>query len=103
MRNIGDMAMLQVAVARMAERWPDGRIDVLTDDPDGLRRLAPEATPVSATGRTVWLEDERWRSLGRLGRRLGPAQEGMRGTRPDMWYRLKRIMLRLRGEKTALA
>jgi colanic acid/amylovoran biosynthesis protein len=103
MRNVGDMAMLQAAIARMANRWPDARIDVLTDDPEGLVRLAPRATPISARGRAVWLEDEGRRALGRIGRRLsGRPQEGLRVARPDMWYRVKRIMLRLRGDTTSL-
>jgi colanic acid/amylovoran biosynthesis protein len=103
MRNVGDMAMLQAAIARMADRWPDGRIDVFTDDPEGLVRLAPGATPASSRGRAVWLENERLRALGRIGRRLWGAQDWLRVARPGMWYRVKRLMLRLRGDATSLA
>jgi colanic acid/amylovoran biosynthesis protein len=104
LRNVGDMAMLQAAIARLAERWPDARIDVLTDDPQGLVLLTPHATPASSGGRTAWLEDEGRRRLGRIGQRLArPPQEGLRVARPDVWYRIKRIMLRLRGETAALS
>jgi polysaccharide pyruvyl transferase WcaK-like protein len=103
MRNVGDMAMLQAAIARMADRWPDGRIDVLTDDPEELIRLAPRATPISSSGRRVWLENEGRRKLGRIGRRLsGPPQDWWRADKPGMWFKAKRAMLRLRGDAKSL-
>jgi colanic acid/amylovoran biosynthesis protein len=104
MRNVGDMAMLQAAIGRMAVRWPDARIDVLTDDPEGLVRLAPRATPISSSGRTVWLANEGRNRLGRIGRRLSePAQDRWRADKPGMWLRAKRAMLRLRGDARSLA
>jgi polysaccharide pyruvyl transferase WcaK-like protein len=104
MRNIGDMAMLQVAIGRMVERWPNGRIQVLTDDPEGLARLAPGATPIATKGRALWLENEKRRSYGSIGRRLlQPLQDWLRVARPDVWLRAKRFMLRGRGDITALA
>ncbi|MBW8769772.1 MAG: polysaccharide pyruvyl transferase family protein [Gemmatimonadetes bacterium] len=103
MRNIGDMAMLQAAVARMAEHWPDARIDVFTDDPEGLVRLAPRATPVSSKGRRIWLQDEGRETLGRIGRRLPiPPQDRLRFARPGVWFKVKQFMLRLRGDSVAL-
>lgn len=104
MRNVGDMAMLQAAIARMADRWPNGRIDVLTDDAEGLVRLAPGATPISSRGRTVWLENEGRQGLGRIGRRLsGPTQDRWRVEKPGMWLRAKQSMLWLRGDSASLA
>jgi len=103
MRNVGDTAMLQAALRRMIDRWPDERIDVFTDDPEGLARIAPGVTPVSSRGRRAWLEDE-GRRLGRIGQRLSaPTQNGLRASRPRMWFRAKQFMLRLRGDTTALA
>ena len=49
--NLGDVAMLQVAVDRLAGLWPDARIDVLTTDPEALRRHVPRAQPLPAQGR----------------------------------------------------
>lgn len=104
MRNVGDMAMLQVAVRRMVERWPKARIEVLTDDADALLHLVPEVTPVSAIGRAVWMEDEGRRVLGGIGQRVTAGQqEELRAARPDVWYRIKRIMLRLRHDAASLA
>ena len=103
MRNVGDTAMLQAALRRMIDRWPDERIDVFTDDPEGLARITPGVTPVSSRGRRAWLEDE-GRRLGRIGQRLSaPTQNGLRASRPRMWFRAKQFMLRLRGDTTALA
>src|SRR6478672_2039546 len=100
MRNVGDTAMLQAALRRMIDRWPAERIDVFTDDPEGLARIAPGVTPVSARGRRAWLEDE-GRRLGRIGQRLSaPTQNGLRASRPRMWFRAKQFMLRLRGDTT---
>jgi polysaccharide pyruvyl transferase WcaK-like protein len=103
MRNVGDTAMLQAALRRMIDRWPDERIDVFTDDPEGLARIAPGVAPVSSRGRRAWLEDE-GRRLGRIGQRLSaPTQNGLRASRPRTWLRAKQFMLRLRGDTTALA
>jgi polysaccharide pyruvyl transferase WcaK-like protein len=103
MRNVGDMAMLRADIGRMAARWPNGRIDVLTDDPEGLIRLAPGVTPVSSRGRAVWLENEGRKRFGRIGRRLlQPLQDWLRVARPGIWLRAKRLMLRRRGDTTAL-
>jgi len=55
LRNFGDMAMLQAAVRRLAEAWPDARIDVLTHDPERLATLCPAATPLSGRARDLWL------------------------------------------------
>jgi polysaccharide pyruvyl transferase WcaK-like protein len=104
MRNIGDMAMLQAAVARMVDRWPDARIDVFTDDPEGLVRLAPGATPASSRGRNIWLRDEGRETLVRIGRRLPiPPQERLRVARPGVWFKVKQFMLRLREDSASLA
>jgi len=104
MRNVGDMAMLRADIGRISARWPNGRIDVLTDDPEGLLRLAPGVTPVSSRGRAVWLENEGRKRFGRIGRRLvQPLQDWLRVARPGMWLRAKRLMLHRRGDTTALA
>lgn len=49
--NLGDVAMLRVAVDRLAELWPDAWIGALTTDPEALRRHVPRAEPLAAEGR----------------------------------------------------
>jgi len=56
-QNIGDIAMLQVAVTRLAELWPDAEILVLTDSEAGLNRFCPRAKPLSRCGAETWLLD----------------------------------------------
>ncbi|MFP5319126.1 MAG: polysaccharide pyruvyl transferase family protein [Acidimicrobiia bacterium] len=73
--NLGDVAMLQVAVCRLSALWPSARIDVFTDVPDRLARLCPGADPVPAEGRNAYLNplppgDWLWRRLPQSTRRL---------------------------------
>jgi colanic acid/amylovoran biosynthesis protein len=63
-KNMGDVAMLQVAVARLLELWPDSRVEVLTDSTAGLARYCPGATPLPRIGCRSWVEDRV--VLGRL-------------------------------------
>jgi polysaccharide pyruvyl transferase WcaK-like protein len=63
-KNMGDVAMLQVAVARLLELWPQSRIEVLTDSPAGLARYCPGAIPLSRIGCRSWVDDRI--VLGRL-------------------------------------
>jgi polysaccharide pyruvyl transferase WcaK-like protein len=55
--NLGDVAMLQIALERFAELWPEAEVQVITDDPARLRVVAPRARPVPAGGRRLWFED----------------------------------------------
>src|SRR5689334_4770006 len=55
--NVGDAAMLQIALERLGALWPRARLDVLTDDPERLRGLCPRAVPVPADGRRAWFGD----------------------------------------------
>jgi polysaccharide pyruvyl transferase WcaK-like protein len=56
-QNMGDVAMLQVAVARLSGLWPDARIEVLTDSPANLARYCPEAVPLSRAISKCWVGD----------------------------------------------
>lgn len=74
-RNLGDLAMLQVAIQRWRALWPSASIAVLTNTPDALASIAPTAIPVSARARSIWLNIH---VLGRLHPRLpGRARAGM--------------------------
>jgi colanic acid/amylovoran biosynthesis protein len=55
LRNVGDMAMLRMAVSRLAAMWPDALIQVLTDEPERLQIFCPEASPLRSAGRKQWL------------------------------------------------
>jgi polysaccharide pyruvyl transferase WcaK-like protein len=49
-KNLGDVAMLQVAVERLSRAVPGSVIRVLTQEPEELRRFCPSAMPVSLRG-----------------------------------------------------
>lgn len=55
--NMGDVAMLQVAVSRLRALWPDERICVFTTDAAALRRYCPEVEPVFLPDQPGWTTD----------------------------------------------
>ncbi len=56
-QNMGDVAMLQVAVTRLKRLWPEARVEVLTDSAAGLAEYCPDAVPLPRDGRTLWCQD----------------------------------------------
>jgi polysaccharide pyruvyl transferase WcaK-like protein len=92
-RNMGDVAMLQVALARIREVLPDSTVRVFTDDPMELARQCPGVHALSHWAREAWLDDRRlWGALGRVLR--GPAwrlasrvQGRVRQARPGLYRR----------------
>jgi colanic acid/amylovoran biosynthesis protein len=52
--NMGDVSMLQVAVTRLRELFPEARIEVLTDSAENLARFCPAAIPLDNRGRVLW-------------------------------------------------
>jgi polysaccharide pyruvyl transferase WcaK-like protein len=71
--NKGDLAMLDVSVRRLRQRWPAGRIGVLTSAPLLLRAFEPAAEPITAAGSGEW---PRVGLAARIAPRLGPAVVG---------------------------
>lgn len=55
--NMGDVAMLQVAVSRLRALWPRERIWVFTSDAAALRRYCPEVEPVFLPDQPGWTTD----------------------------------------------
>ena len=55
--NAGDVAMLQVCLARLEALWPQARLRVLTTAPDVLARVFPAAEPLPAQGRYSWFRE----------------------------------------------
>ena len=53
--NLGDVAMLQVAISRFRALWPDARITVMTVAPELLAKFCPGAIPLTPDGRDQWL------------------------------------------------
>jgi polysaccharide pyruvyl transferase WcaK-like protein len=54
LRNMGDVAMLAVAVQRIYEMYPDADLHVFTTEVDRLRKYAPDVKPVTPEGRLIW-------------------------------------------------
>lgn len=55
--NLGDLAMLQVAVRRLRLMAPAATIQVLTDGQAALARHCPDAEPLSSTAKRLWFDD----------------------------------------------
>jgi colanic acid/amylovoran biosynthesis protein len=60
--NVGDVAMLQAAVGRLRELWPQASISAITNAPATLALCCPAVEPVPLAGRVAWTTD---RFLGR--------------------------------------
>jgi polysaccharide pyruvyl transferase WcaK-like protein len=71
--NKGDLAMLDVTLRRLHQRWPTAHLGVLTSAPLLLRAFAPAAEPLTVTGRGAW---PRSGIAARLASRLGPGVAG---------------------------
>ena len=97
-RNMGDVAMLQVAVDRLLSLWPDARIEVLTDSPSNLARYCPGAKPLPRAGCECWVGDRV--ILGRyhqfLPERASLRLSGLKRSFGLHWPRLLELMIRLR-------
>ncbi len=64
--NWGDMAMLQIALRRLRALWPATEFQVLSNEPEALRRHCPGVIPVS------WRGCKRWLEVAALPRLLAP-------------------------------
>jgi colanic acid/amylovoran biosynthesis protein len=56
-QNLGDVAMLQVAVNRLRKLWPSASVEVLTESPDNLSTYCPGAKSLTRAGRNLWIGD----------------------------------------------
>ncbi|WP_216870822.1 polysaccharide pyruvyl transferase family protein [Modestobacter excelsi] len=71
--NMGDLAMLDVTVRRLRERWPRADIGVLTEAPALLRAYLPGVRPIVPWGTSAWSSAS---PLARLAETLGPRVVG---------------------------
>jgi colanic acid/amylovoran biosynthesis protein len=53
--NLGDLAMLQVALERLRHLWPEAILRVLTHEADALTACCPGVEPIPLRGRNRWL------------------------------------------------
>jgi polysaccharide pyruvyl transferase WcaK-like protein len=90
LQNMGDVAMLAVAVERLQELWPDATIGVITESARELAVHCPRAVPVPLDGRRLWLDQPFLgyavqRRLPRsLARRVRDAEQGLRRQGPGL-------------------
>src|SRR5262245_7119649 len=68
--NVGDTAMLQVAVTRLRGLWPSASIHVLCASTERLARYVPDAEAVPPNGQRKWLEWSRFPGAGRVPRNI---------------------------------
>lgn len=71
--NIGDLAMMDITIRRLRDRWPSAHIGVLTDTPNLMHAYFPQVVPVDPRGSTVWSTPG---IMGRLSGRAGPRLVG---------------------------
>src|SRR5687767_6807933 len=88
-RNTGDTAMLQIALERLAQLFPSGRIQVFSDDPACFPFRHPNVEPISTEGRRQWFNLIRSTSNNRRGRTpTGRVARWLLRRRPSMALRL---------------
>lgn len=101
--NLGDVAMLQVAVERLRAIAPSAELRVFTRDPEALREHCPDALPLSAEARRQWFAERFF--LGRVhdlipdaaSRRLVHAKHDMRRRYPRLMNSAMRLRARIRN------
>ena len=103
--NLGDVAMRQVAVARLRELWPDAVIRILTKDGDELRRAIPGAEPLDVRAQRAWFrsltpEAIRSRLPASLATRVAGAERGARSRWPRAVDAAVTTKRRLLGQST---
>jgi colanic acid/amylovoran biosynthesis protein len=88
--NMGDVAMMQVAVERIKEFWPDSQIEIVTSRPDLLTRFCPSVVPIPTHERNAWLSG-RDLAIG-LREKLPPSLSWALGSfERAVWLRLPHV------------
>ncbi|MFC4949921.1 polysaccharide pyruvyl transferase family protein [Pseudonocardia sp. GCM10023141] len=97
MRNNGDLAMLEVTVGRLRQRWPRAVISVLTSAPSLLSAYVPGVEPIS-DGRFSSVVRPIWTLSAWLGpATVGPLSVGWLHARKSLSERLRGNRLRGAG------
>lgn len=81
--NMGDVAMLQIALKRLSNLYPNATIQVLTTNPSRLQKLFPDVYPIAITGRNIWF----FPLLGKLHRLIPRDRTELIGGKLEDWLR----------------
>ena len=98
--NMGDVAMLQVAVRRLQELWPGAQITIGTSETAKLARLCPGVRTVSPQGRHLFLSNGSLMGTA-LSHRLPGRERALRMRRPALAAKLATAKKRLARRPTA--
>lgn len=90
-RNKGNVALLQAAINRLIELWPDAEISVLTEAPYILKLYCPRVYPVSVHSWQNWTEK---RSQFEKFHKWVPDSvlQFLLDAREEMWHRYPELM-----------
>jgi colanic acid/amylovoran biosynthesis protein len=91
--NIGDVAMLMAAVARLRRCWPDAEIEVVAHAPERLATYCPDCRAVD------WISDGDPTDAGIARRFRAAAVQGHKTTTPFLAARLAHVTRRFVGVK----
>ena len=94
LENMGDVIMLQACVARLRGMWPAARVGVFTRRPERLHKFCPDAEPVNALGRDLFVS--RGSVLGKLQRVAPGVEDLLRRSAPAFSATVARARLRRR-------
>ena len=104
LENMGDISMLQVAVNRLNDLWPDAVIQIITEDPVRLlMNYCPGAAPLLCEGRKKCLRRRHLISRLRMklpqvvSRRLDRAEFSAKYRHPDLFWSIVDLKNRVRG------
>jgi polysaccharide pyruvyl transferase WcaK-like protein len=90
-RNKGNVSLLQSAIYRLNELWPDAEIFVLTEAPHLLKLYCPTVQPVSVHFWQSYLEQrKKFDTFHHLV--PGPVLQLLLDAREEMWHRFPELM-----------
>ena len=92
-QNVGDLAMLTVAVSRLRELWPSASIEVITNAPDRIARLCGEVGTVPVRGRRLLLQN----------RLTGPVRRWLPAGVAESWDRFESQLVLRRPRLSAVS
>ena len=104
--NVGDIAVLEVALTRLSALWQDAAIAVLTDTPHLLPADHPSVKPLSGESRQVWFGNG-YLTVGAFTRRFGKPlwltklERRLRRHWPTLPQSIIRTRMRMRGRSSA--